>query len=180
MINLIPPEGEKAVRREYQLRTGATGAFLIGFVFLILSGSLLPTYILTGVHIQEYQEKVDAEKDVAQVFQDAEKEVKSSEELLTQLKSGSTSRSVSELIRAIEGKTPQGITYKALQMNTAKRTADTFLVQGIASTREDLVRFKNTLKEVPLFDKVEIPIADLARDTALPFAITITLKPMTR
>lgn len=180
MINLIPPEGEKAVRREYLLRTGATAACIIGFVFLVLSGSLLPTYILTGVHIKEYQEKVDAEKDIAQVFQDAEKEVKLSEELLTQLKSGSSSRSVSELIRAVEEKTPQGITFKAFQMNTAKRGADTLLVQGVAATREDLVRFKNTLKEVPLFEKVEIPIADLARDTSLPFSITITLKPMIR
>lgn len=176
MINLIPPIGEAILKRDYALRVGSTAGFLMGSVFLVLVGSLIPTYVLTSSQIQEYEIKLSGTEDVAQAYTDAEKEVESSKILLAQLKTQTPSYFTSDLIKEVERATPTGIMFKSFRIDTNERTGDTFVVQGTASTREVLIQFKNGLKTIQQFEKAEVPISDLARDVDLPFSMTITLK----
>lgn len=176
MINLIPPEGKKVLKREFILRVSGTSAFLLGIVCLILVGSLVPTYVLTSAQIQEYEKRIETVGDTTQKYKEAEQEIKKIGEVLTQLKSGSSTRPSTELFREVERLASPGIVFKSFQINTDKRVGDSLLVQGVAPTRESLVVFKNALKTSSLFEKADIPISDLARDVELPFTITISLK----
>ncbi len=176
MINLIPPIGEAILKRDYLLRVGSTAGFLMGSVFLVLAGSLIPTYVLTSSQIQEYETKLSGTEDVAQAYTDAENEVESSKILLTQLKTPEPAYLTSNLIKDVESMAPAGVVFKSFHTNTNERTGDTFIVQGTASTREVLIQFKNGLKTIQRFEKAEVPISDLARDIDLPFSMTITLK----
>lgn len=174
MINLIPPEGFKVLKREYLLRVGATSGFIVGVVLLALTASLAPTYILTSAQIKEYKTRIDNVGDEAQSFIDAQKEVEKTQTLLVQLYASTSSSLASNSIREIERIAPDGITFKAFNIENTQGVAKTVQLQGIASTRETLIRFKNQLEASESFEKAEIPIADFARDVNLPFAFKVS------
>lgn len=175
MINLIPPAGFKVLKREYLLRVGATCCFLSGGVLLVFTVTLAPTYILTRAQVGEYQARVDGVGDEAKVFADAQKEAETTQTLLLQLQMGTSSLRASHIVREIEQSTPEGIIFTTFSIQNIKGVAKTIQVQGTASTRETLIQFKNHIEASDVFLKADIPIADLARDVDLPFAIAITL-----
>ncbi len=176
MINLIPPAGYTVLKREYLLRVGASLCFLLGSVFCILTIALAPTYILTSAQIADYEARINNVEDEAAVFAEAERQVGEAHTMLTQLQTIGHTVHTSDILREIEHLTPAGISFKTFYMaSKAQNTPQTIQVQGVAATREALIRFKNELEATPRFEKAEVPIADLARDADLPFAITVTL-----
>lgn len=177
MINLIPPAGYQILKREYLLRVGASFSFLMAVILFILTVSLAPTYILTSAQMADYETRINSVEDEALVFAEAERQVAEAHTILTQLQTVGHTVHTSDILREIESIAPAGISFKTFYISSsAKDAAQTIQVQGVASTREALIRFKNAIEEVPRFEKAEVPIADLARDADLPFAITITLR----
>ncbi len=177
MINLIPPAGYTVLKREYLLRISASFFFLMAVILFILTVSLAPTYILTSAQIADYETRINNVEDEAAIFAEAERQVGEAHMVLTQLQTVGHTIHTSDILREIEHIAPTGITFKNFYVSTgALNTAQTVQVQGIAPTREILIRFKNVLEDSALFEKAEVPIADLARDVDLPFAITVTLK----
>lgn len=177
MINLIPPAGYTVLKREYLLRISASFSFLMAVVLFILTVSLAPTYILTSAQIGDYETRINNVEDEAAVFAEAERQVGEAHMVLTQLQTVGQTEHTSDILREIERIAPAGISFKTFYVSPeTENTAQTVQVQGVAPTREMLIRFKNVLEESALFEKAEVPIADLARDVDLPFAITITLR----
>lgn len=174
MINLIPPAGFRVLKREYLMRVGATSGFIIGGVFLLLTATLAPTYILTRAQIQEYQTRMEGIGNEAQTFADAEKEAEMTQVLLAQLQVNPSSLRASDVLREIERVTPDGITFKTFALQSIAGVAKTVQIQGTASTREALIQFKKAVEASDVFEKAEIPIADFAKDVDLPFAVTIS------
>ncbi|QQR64766.1 PilN domain-containing protein [Candidatus Kaiserbacteria bacterium] len=177
MINLIPPAGYKVLKREYLLRIGASFSFLMAVVLFILTVSLAPTYILTSAQIADYETRISSVEDEAAVFKEAERQVTEAHIVLAQLQTTGNTVVTSDILHEIENVAPEGISFKTFSISASGQNAtQTVQVQGVAPTREALVQFKNALENTTLFDKAEVPIADLARDANLPFAITISLQ----
>lgn len=175
MINLIPPEGHKAIKREYIYRVGATLCFLFAIVITILTVAFIPTYVLTTAQINALQLESlrESSKDVS--FVTADEEVRVTKNILTQLKTATTSYAMSTVINEIQHKAPSTILFKNFTADAPKGKFDKVQVQGVSPTREALARFRSSLEESDMFVKAEVPISDLAKDTDLPFVMTITL-----
>lgn len=174
MINLIPPAGVRVLKREYLLRVGATCGFIIGVVFLLLTATLVPTYVLTRAQIQEYQTRMKGVGNEAQAFADAEKEAEKTQILLAQLQTNPSTFRASDVVREVERVAPHGIVFKTFSILSTAGVAKTIQVQGTASTREVLIQFKKAIEASDVFEKAEIPIADFAKDVDLPFTVTIS------
>jgi Tfp pilus assembly protein PilN len=176
MINLIPPAGYTVLKREYLLRVGASFSFLMAVILFVLTISLAPTYILTSAQIADYELRINSVEDEAALFAEAERQVIEAHTVLTQLQTVGHTMHTTDILREIERIAPTGISFKTFYLSSGAQNApQTLQVQGVASTREVLIRFKNTLEDSSFFEKAEVPIADLARDVDLPFAVTITL-----
>jgi hypothetical protein len=175
MINLIPPTGYHVLKQEYLLRVGASFCFLIGSIFFVMTAALAPTYILTSAQIADYTSRVDGAGDESHTFAEAEREAGEAQILLAQIQKNIKSAQASVLIQAVTQLAPQGISLKTFSVQNTPTTPGTVQIQGVAKSRETLVHFKNAIEGAPQFEKAEVPIADLARDADLPFAITITL-----
>ncbi len=175
MINLIPPAGYTVLKREYLLRVGASLGFLLGSVFCVLTAALVPTYILTSAQIADYTTLISNFGDEAQTFAEAERVAGEAQVLLAQMQKGTQTPRASALIQALVQRAPEGIIFKTFALQAAAGVPHIVQVQGVAATREVLIRFKNEIEAASEFEKAEVPIADLARDADLPFAITITL-----
>ena len=164
------------MRREYVLRVSATLAFLFGWVIIPLGVALVPTYVLVKAQIKAYDIEAGRESESEDAFKSVESEVEMSNEVLTQLKVQGQTLYTSEVIDEVKRQTPRGIEYRTFYATEKNGTIQSLQVQGTAPTREALASLKTALETSDLFERVELPIADLARESDLSFAITITLK----
>jgi hypothetical protein len=176
MINLIPPEGQKVLKREYIFRVGGTIAGLFGVVCLLLSVALVPTYVLIGAQIKGSLAEVEKEGGENEAFVKADEEVKETKALIRQLKTFAPTLSMSDVVEEITHVAPGGILFRTFLVEDKAGKILNIQAQGTASTREVLAQLKSALEASPLFEEAEVPIADLARDVNLPFTITITLE----
>jgi hypothetical protein len=55
-------------------------------------------------------------------------------------------------------------------------TTGVLTLEGIGDTRESLVTFSESLKTVPYFKKVDLPISNLAKDKNIEFTISINVE----
>ncbi len=175
MINLIPPEGLQAVKREYIFRVGSTLALLFSAVFILLSVSLIPTYVLLESETNILANETGRTSDVDTKLNHVETEILMINNILTQVKSVGNETLPSSVIEAIQASAPAGVLLKNFSMNMSNGSIDSVQIQGVASTRESLVQFRTAVEALPLFGKAEIPLSDLAKDTNLPFGMVITL-----
>lgn len=175
MINLIPPEGHRVIKHEYLLRVWATVLTLLGGVAILITVSLIPTYVLltSQMHAFAVEEKQAQEKDAK--ASEAEKELRLTSVILGQLKTSSSSILASEAIAEIQKRTSSDIIFVTFAVEEANGLITKINVQGKASTREALARLKESIESSDMFETVEVPIADLAHQTDLPFTIGITL-----
>lgn len=177
MINLIPPEGHKVIKREYVYHVIATLSFLFGGVVIILGVAHIPTYVLVGAQIHSMTLSSEKERTEEQILTTVAHEISDVAKILIQLKGTDEAISSSHVISTLELSAPDGISFKTFSVQEVKGRIDSIQVQGIATTRETLVSFKRTVEETELFAEANVPIADLARDINLPFTLTVTVAP---
>ncbi len=173
MINLVPPEAERLIKKEYYFRVGGTIAFLLAGVFLALTVALIPTYVLIAAQIQTSYDSHMVRDDES--FKQADVEVKTVEQLLRQLTLESAVIPTSTAVEEIQALSSTGIAFKTFVIEDAGGVITRIQIQGTASTREALAQFKARVETSANFLKAEVPIADLARDVNLPFTMTITM-----
>lgn len=172
MINLIPPQGHSALRHEYLLRVASMYCFILGGVFVASAALMIPTYVLTSAQLNAVRSDNSENQETTQAFSRASEEIKTASAMLSQLRISQTSVVYSTLIEEIVRNAPSGIAFTTFQ---GRPEEGAITIQGLASTRNALASFKNALEASPMFEKADIPISDLARDTNLPFVITVTL-----
>ncbi len=175
MINLIPPHGKTALKHEYVLRVASVYGFLFSGVFIASAVLLLPTYVLTGTQMSGAQNVSSGVEETKAAFNAAFGEIKVANTIMAQLRREQSTIPVSIIIEEIVRVAPLGIRFTTFTMTRVVGGEEQIQVQGFASSRIALASFKNTLEASPLFLTALVPIADLARDTNLPFLITIAL-----
>lgn len=74
---------------------------------------------------------------------------------------------------ALASSTPTGITLSSVSINYETQSLS---ISGDAQTREDLVLFEDSLKNVPFIENALIPLSSLAQKEHIPFTITGDLK----
>lgn len=173
MINLIPPEGYQTVKHEYLLRVGAVYCYLFSVVCILVGVALVPMYVLIGAQITDMEQEALEESGTKAIIEKADREVVAANGVLAQLMTEESTFSMSAAIDEIHLRAPGGILFKTFYIGEAKSGNTTIQVQGVAATREKLIQFKAALEESALFETVEVPISDLAKDVELPFALTI-------
>ncbi len=176
MINLIPPEGHRLIKREYLLRVGGTLCFLFGSVFLVLTVAQVPTYVLIGAQINAFAVEIEEQSNKDDSVKLLDKEIERAQEVITQLKSGTSTTPFTVAVDEIQTLADTTIAFKAFVISEPDKRGEVKIrAQGTAPTREALAKLKSDIEASPLFEKAEVPISDLARDVDLPFVITITI-----
>lgn len=179
MINLIPSEGKSVTKLEYWARVTAVWSFLFLGVCIVATLLLLPSYVLLATQLQVLNSEVDKTQANAASFKEIEVQVEETNIVIDQLATKSPSIPASAIIDAVAGARNEGVQINryifALSEKGGKDSAHSIQIQGEARTREVLARFKTDLEKVPLFETASVPLSDLARETELPFVITITL-----
>ncbi len=176
MINLIPSQGHTALKHEYLLRVASVYGFLFSGVLIASTILMLPTYLLISSQLSGAMDESSRVEETKRAFDVAFEEIKVANTLMAQLRKKTNVLSGTTVIEEVVRVAGAGIAFSAFNVSTENELPSKVQVQGVAANRSALASFKNTLEASPLFLTALVPIADLARDTNLPFLITIELE----
>jgi len=108
------------------------------------------------------------------------KELASSTLIINRLKKHEAPIVYSNLISQVISHKPSGLNIKSFSVTSDRQATSTptiIVVQGISSTRDSLILFRDRLEADPLISTVELPISDLAKSTNISYSIKINTAP---
>ena len=181
MVNILSKDAQNKLRTLYYVRLFSMLAFLVAFMFLLGAGLLSPSYLLA-------REEANVAKEYSTALQQtlALKESAGAGAALTSLaeeialmKQYQSQPAVADALSAVISKLPKGVSISKILIAPPIIADGKIGIVGNAKTRAELLAFVSALQENPLFNKVVVPVSDLAGDTNLPFSLTffITAKP---
>lgn len=177
MFNVLPDSLKKLIRQEYYFRLAIIVA--LAFIALQVIGLflLLPSWVLSTYKEQE------ALSDVAAVHESPmENHLQSVSDTITQ-----TNRTLAvmntllypeaaPLFQDILSRQPAGVHLTGFSYTLADDGTASIVASGNALTRNILVSFEKSLEKSSLFASVNLPVSNLAKDTDIPFSITLSVK----
>ena len=175
MLKLLLKEEKQKIRKDYLFRFLTllfSGLSVISILFLL---SLIPSYFILKLDQKVLNEKLSvAQDDALNIERQRLKEQLSSLQKTLNIVDDPTNQ-ISMYIQSITEKQSRDISL--LNINYEKESGKPAIVlQGNANSRQSLASFINSLEQVPEFESVNLPFSSFARDTNIPFSITIYLK----
>ena len=178
LTNLLPPSGTRRIRHGYLLRL-LTVALLLGtFVAFVHGLLLLPSHLHASAEVRERTEERARLAQEAETPEGraAQARIASLEEDIEHLGRLGAAPAASEALEAVlavprGGIQIQGIAYTAPASATS---TGRMVLSGTAATRESLRAYAGSLEEADGIDEAELPISAYAKESAIPFTITLT------
>ncbi len=180
MINLLPEQIKKKNIKDYRVFFVAYCFFLLSFVMVFLSVTLLPSYFIS--HINEKVEVQNLEMiekrpesiemgNLVDLISATNKKLS----VFSEKENISISRSVVSYIEPLEA---EGIFISNYFLFKEKPDDTDYKVEirGIALSRENLENFSLELRSVESFESIEVPISQYAKGENLEFSISFVLK----
>ncbi len=182
MINLLPYDSQKEIKRAYYLRVFTVAFYLLGIVCLLAFAFLVPSYWLTLNKESAIAEKLagttikvaESEEELRQSIDDINKKLLVfsgkkdplvfSRDVLTEI----ITRSNNEL----------SLTSFSMSQDKDKKGVEktTLSVGGISRNREALIKFEKALKEQQRFKNVAVPVSNLVQGSNIAFTIQFTFE----
>lgn len=180
LINLLPPERQRALAKEYFVRLGVVAALLLTVLTVAAGILLLPTYVFLS---QSAAAKRVQLMSVESVLLSADEEAMS-ERLAALAKEAARlvvlekTPSASAIVRAVLDIPRPGVILSEFRYVRAEGKAPgTLAVSGTASTREALRFYQLALQKAPFASAANLPVSAYAKDSNISFTVTLTLAP---
>lgn len=180
LTNLLPPERQRALSRDYLLRLGVVAAVLATALFLSAWLLLIPSYVFLTRSAAAKEDRLAGLEAVLSTADEKALSVQlaalsSDAAVLTAL--GKTP-SASATIRAALSVSRPGVVLSGLSYAPAAgKTPRTLALSGIAVTRDALRTYQLALQSAPFAVVANLPVSAYAKDSDIPFTITVTLSP---
>lgn len=174
-INLLPAKEKKLVRLEESSRIILFLSFLYGAIFLLGILFLLPTFFTIMVAQNNLQETVKlAEEASTKVgVEDIVSRAKTVASGVSSIRSFiSEPVRASTLLRQFLKSSGSGIAVEFLSI----KKSGSINIRGKATTRRDLLRFEQTLRERSQFQELSSPLSNIIRETNINFSFEGKLK----
>lgn len=179
-INLIPESRANLLIRDYYCRLGVVALILINILFVISAIMLLPAYVSLTSTIHGKEAQLERLSDTLAASGDTALSQRIAT-LSTDLKRLSVLQDtppVSSTVRNILATSRSGIVITGLDYTATTRNGSrTVSIMGTAASRDALRTFQIALQQQPFAQSVDLPVSAYAKDTNIPFTITVILSP---
>jgi predicted membrane protein len=178
MINLIPIEEKKNIKKDFYLRLLTIFFVLLSFSVLIILVTLFPSYFNSYVKNNSATTKLEAQKHEPMPLLDQEtsrviKEVNNKLSLIENIEKNRFLVS-QNVISEIMVKKMSDIKITRISYETDIQKTKKISIYGIAPSRERLLIFRETLEDDPVFSKVDLPISNFIKGSNIQFFLTLT------
>jgi hypothetical protein len=177
LTNLLPSEHSRAFQREYFMHLITVSVIALGIVIVVHGLFLMPTYLSLTDELTSEKTQLAAldsnlqgseQRDIGSRIE----HLSTDSAYLTKLGTISTASSAIRSILLVEH---DGITLTGISFTPPTDTAQgTMLLTGVATTRDTLRQYDLALSGLPSVSKADLPISAYAKDTLIPFTITLT------
>lgn len=177
LINLLPPERSLGLTREYYLRLATLGALVVAFLAFSAMLLLLPTYYYLTTALATKRADLALRAAPPEVSGEFAVEEAALASRIAIVEAVQTNASASTLVRDMLAVSRRGV--RVQNLNYTPKVAEKpgiLLVSGVADTRESLRAYQNALLGAAFAAAAELPVAAYAKDTNIPFTITVTLR----
>ncbi len=175
MINLIPPESKKGIKREYRLRVAAVCLILIAFAFAMQIALKVPVYILIQSQINAYTHAFSEAEARGTDVGNAVKDIEKANATAKFLTSAGRPHLYSSIVESMDSLRGNAIAIEQYSFSE-KDGGVVIQVVGVALDRQTLVGFRDGLSALPVVENVDLPFSNLASERDIQFTIDITLK----
>jgi hypothetical protein len=180
LTNLLPLENRKAFRREYFIRLGTVAVLVLVVVVVAQAIFLLPSYLyereIVNSRTLELQ-RLSANLATTQE-QEAQTKLAALQAESTYLLSVNDHPTASIVLRSVLDVPRPGITISGFifgqPADSSSGNKKTLQLTGVAATRESLRSYDTALGALPFVSSADLPISDYAKDSQIPFTITLT------
>lgn len=174
MINLLPLEEKKKIHRDYVLRLFTVVLNIISASALIGIVTLFPSYFISDL---EKRAAVDQAELVRETNDDGEENValvlKEAQQKLEILSPEYEKVSIRTIFDTTISYKPSTVALTGLIYQKDDKGNIKIIINGVADRRDDLLMFSQDLKKDALFDDVELPVSNLAKDRNIKFTLTV-------
>ena len=177
LINLLPKENVRLFRRAYFYRLLTVAALAGTALFFISALLLFPSYLLAHNQVQlEQGTLTELNKTInSSEGQGATARVAALRENINRLGLLKTAPKASALLRGILAVSHSGITLSSFVVTPPiQTTPGKVTLSGTADTREVLRMYTVELGKLSYVSTVDLPISVYAKETDIPFTITLT------
>ena len=180
LTNLLPPERQRAFRQDYFIRLGVVVAVLATALVLSAAVLLLPTYVFLSE-----SDRVETEHLAAIESTATSSDSTAFSAQLTTLSNNAAAlsaladaTSVSSIIAAVLTIPRPGVTLSGFAYTPAtSKNQETLAISGSAKTRDTLRSYQLALQRASFASAANLPVSTYAKDSDIPFTITVTLAP---
>lgn len=175
MANLIPPYAKKSVVIEYWIRVCSVWFILLGAAALAVASLNVPVYMLI-----QNQQLINAgmftdASDQKTSFEKIESEIMAANNTAALLATVKQTTPLNQYVQDIEALANESITVDSYQFSKDNGTLTEVIISGTAANRSSLLDLSDALESDSRFASAEIPLSNLAKDSDIPFMITIVL-----
>lgn len=183
MLNLLPTEEKKEVKREYHRRIWSVALSFSLFTLICGTLLLLPSLLKVdlGINQAESSFEVLSKKPAVSDYEGLKKTITDTKTEVAYLNDEMTSHiHLADLIgKALENK-PSGIKVSSVTWLVDDNNGKELILYGSASNRDTLNRYDNLLQSNTAFSNVTLPISDFAKSSGADFSITINISDATQ
>ncbi len=177
LTNLLPLERIRSAKREYFMRLATVALFALTAVVLGSGALLIPSYLYLNQEIGVRQARLN-ELDtllVASKGGETSARLTTLNENATYLARLQTTPSATAVLRAVLAAPRTGIVLSGFTFSPSQKGADArATLTGVATTRETLRAYVEQLSALPFVSNADLPISAYAKESAIPFTITLT------
>ena len=180
LTNLLLLNRQQALSRDYIIRLGVVVAVLATTLTLSAAVLLAPTYVLLSGNA--YAKKMELAK--------IESSLSSTDEVALSTRLASLSANAATLVALSDAPSASATLREALSLSrpgivisglsftpSTDKNPGLMIISGLSATRDALRSYQLTLQGASFVHSAVLPVSAYAKDTSIPFTITVTLAP---
>ena len=177
MINLIPIEEKKAIKKDFYYRFLTIFFVMLSFVVVVLLVVVLPSYYISLEKKVSTNQKLDIQKNkvMPEIDQKAVVSIKELDARLALLAAARKNKYVfsQKVINEISLQKAPGIKIIRFSFNNDVLEGKKVSITGFAQNREQLLLFRQALEEDTLFKNVNLPISNFVKGNNIEFNLNL-------
>jgi hypothetical protein len=176
LTNLLPPERQARLRREYFFRLGALAVGALALLTMLHGAMLVPSYAYLREQLsvrESYAAQLAAALEASEE-RSVDARISALKDDASYLLALADAPSTSAALRAVLMVPRPGVSLSGFSYTPPAGTAGTMTVRGVAASREALRSYHAALSALPGVETAELPIAAYAEETDIGFIVTLT------
>lgn len=176
MVNLVSPTLRRRLSLRYYLRLATVLATSIGVALTITAALMLPTYFIIHAEADQAEGYVTTASAIAseRAKGAAQETLATFHESVTLLTEAHRDPAFARIMSLLTEELPRGVFLSDASVVFQEDGNASVSLKGTARTRAELIAYTNTLKKVPEFTSVNVPVGDLVADVDGAFTVSLT------